>query len=79
MVETRGGVTEVNQMLTEWVQAAAMSEIGAIAPADKPAFIEARLAPERDGGKGSLPRRPRKPRPDDEQVEKETHKLDVEA
>jgi len=34
-------------MLTEWVQAAAMSEIGAIAPADKPAFIEARLAPER--------------------------------
>ena len=44
MVETRGGVTEVNHMLTEWVQAAAMSEIGAIAPADKPAFIEARLA-----------------------------------
>jgi hypothetical protein len=66
-------------MLTEWVQAAAMSGIGPIAPADKQGFIEARLAPERDGGKGSLPRRPRKPRPDGELVETEEHKLDVEA
>ncbi len=66
-------------MLTEWVQAAAMSGIGAIAPADKPAFVEARLAPERDGGKGSLPRRPRKPRPDDEQGREREHALSYDA
>jgi hypothetical protein len=56
-----------------------MSGIGAVAPVDKQGLVEARLAADRDGGKGSLPRRPRKPRSDDDKVEKDTHKLDVEA
>jgi hypothetical protein len=56
-----------------------MSGIGAVAPADRHLPVEGREPPERDGGKGSLPRRPRKPRSDADLVEVEPHKLDVEA
>jgi hypothetical protein len=55
-----------------------MSGIGAVAPADKRKPIEERQPPERDGGRGSPPRRPRKPRSDD-LVEVEPRKLDIEA
>jgi hypothetical protein len=48
-------------------------------PADKPAPPEARQPLERDSGKRSLPRRPRKQQPDDDMVETEPHQLDVEA
>jgi hypothetical protein len=56
-----------------------MSGIGAVVPADKPAPPEARQPLERDGGKRSLPRRPRKQQSDDDMVETEPHQLDVEA
>ncbi|HEY6440709.1 MAG TPA: hypothetical protein VIY55_11870 [Acetobacteraceae bacterium] len=56
-----------------------MSGIGAVAPADKPAPPEARQPLERDGGKRSLPRRPRKQQSDDDMVEAKPHQLDVEA
>jgi hypothetical protein len=56
-----------------------MSGIGAVAPADQRLPIEGQEAPQRDGGKGSPPRRPRKPRSDADLVEAEPHKLDLEA
>ena len=56
-----------------------MSGIGAVVPADKPPPAEARQPLERDGGKRSLPRRPRKQQSDDDMVETEPHQLDVEA
>jgi hypothetical protein len=56
-----------------------MSGIGAVAPADKRKPAEGRQPPERDGGKGSPPRRPREPPPDVDLVEVEPHKLDLEA
>ncbi len=56
-----------------------MSGIGAVVAADKPAPPETRQPLERDSGKGSLPRRPRKQLSDDDMVETEPHQLDVEA
>ena len=56
-----------------------MSGIGTVAPADKRKPVEERQSPERDGGKGSPPRRPREPRSDADLVEVEPHTLDVEA
>jgi hypothetical protein len=56
-----------------------MSGIGAVAPTDKRKPAEGRQPPERDGGKGSPPRRPREPPPDVDLVEVEPHKLDLEA
>ena len=55
-----------------------MSGIGSVVPADKQDPLE-RRSPERDAGKESLPRRPRKPQSDADLVEIEPHALDVEA
>ena len=56
-----------------------MSGIGAIAPADRRKPAEGRQSPERDGGKGSPPRRPREPPRDADLVEVEPRELDLEA
>jgi len=56
-----------------------MSGIGAVAPAYKRKPIEERQTTERDGGKGSPPRRPREPQSDADLVEVEPRTLDVEA
>ena len=56
-----------------------MSGIGAVAPTDKRKPAEGRQPPERDGGKGSPPRRPREPTADADLVEVQSHKLDLEA
>jgi hypothetical protein len=55
-----------------------MSGIGAVTPAKTQLPVEERPPPERDGGKAPS-RRPRKPPSDDDLVEAEQHKLDVEA
>jgi hypothetical protein len=55
-----------------------MSGIGAVTPAKTQLPVEERPPPERDGRKPP-PRRPRKPPSDDDLVEAEQHKLDVEA
>ncbi len=56
-----------------------MSEIGAVAPADKRAPAARRQPPAERDGKGSQPRRPRDQPPDADLVEVEPRKLDVEA
>jgi hypothetical protein len=55
-----------------------MSDIGAVAPADRHAPTPGRQSPERDGDKKSKPR-PREPKADGAMVEVEPHKLDIEA
>jgi hypothetical protein len=54
-----------------------MSGIGAVTPANKQPSVEGQQ-PERDGRKRP-PRNPRKPRSDDDLVEVEPRKLDLEA
>jgi hypothetical protein len=54
-----------------------MSGIGAIPPADKHVPVEGHQPADGDGRKKPPPRR--KPRPDDDLVKAEPHKLDVEA
>lgn len=55
-----------------------MSDIGAVAPADRHAPAPGRQMPERDGGKKPKPRPP-EPRADDDLVKVEPRKLDIEA
>jgi hypothetical protein len=55
-----------------------MSGIGAVSPAKTKLPVEAHQPPERDGRKRP-PGKPRKPKSDDDLVEVEPHKLDVEA
>ena len=55
-----------------------MSDIGAVAPADRHAPTPGRQPPERDGGKKPKPR-PREPKADDDLVGVEPRKLDIEA
>jgi hypothetical protein len=55
-----------------------MSGIAAVTPAKPKLPVEAHQSTERDGGKRP-PRQPRKPKSDDQLVEVEPHKLDVEA
>jgi hypothetical protein len=59
-------------------QEGAMSGIGAVTPAKSKLPVEGHQPPERDGGKRP-PRKPRKPKSDDDMVEVEPHTLDVEA
>ena len=54
-----------------------MSGIGAVTPAETKLPVEGHQQPDRDGKRP--PRPPRKPRSDDDMVEVEPHKLDVEA
>jgi hypothetical protein len=54
-----------------------MSGIGAVTPAKTKLPVEGH-PPERDGGKRP-PRRPRKPKSDEDLVEVPPHKLDVDA
>ncbi len=56
-----------------------MSDIGAVAPAEKEMPVDPHRQPARDRGKSARRPQPRKPRSDDEMVEAETHTLDVEA
>jgi hypothetical protein len=56
-----------------------MSDIGAVAPAEKKLPADAHQQTARDRGKSARRPQPRKPRSDDEMVEAETHTLDVEA
>ena len=55
-----------------------MSDIGAVAPADRHAPTPGRQSPERDGNKKPKPR-PREPEADSDVVEVEPRKLDIEA
>ena len=55
-----------------------MSGIGAVTPAKTKLPAEGHRPPEGDGRK-RLPRKPRKPKSDDDLVEVQPHKLDVEA
>jgi hypothetical protein len=55
-----------------------MSDIGAVAPADRHAPTPGRQTPERDGDKKPKPRQ-REPKVDDDTVEVEPRKLDIEA
>jgi hypothetical protein len=54
-----------------------MSGIGAVVPAEKPKPIEEHRSAERDGKRP--PRQPPRPLQDEEMVETEQHKLDVET
>jgi hypothetical protein len=53
-----------------------MSGIGAVTPPKTQLPVEGHQPPERDGGRRAPPR---KPKPDDDLVEAEQHKLDLEA
>jgi hypothetical protein len=55
-----------------------MSEIGAITPTNTEIPVDGHRPPEGDG-KRRPPRRPRKPKSDEDMGEMEPHKLDVEA
>jgi hypothetical protein len=56
-----------------------MSDIGAVAPAEKPSAVDPHQQPARGRGKTARRTQPRKPRSADEMVEVETHTLDLEA
>ena len=55
-----------------------MNGIGAVTPTNTEVPVEGHRLPEGDGKKRP-PRRPRKPKSDDDLVEVQPHKLDVEA
>ena len=55
-----------------------MSDIGAVAPPDRHAPTPGRQPQESEGGKRSKPR-PREPKADDDLIEVEPRKLDIEA
>jgi hypothetical protein len=56
-----------------------MSDIGAVAPAEKQLPVDPHRRPARDRGKPARRPQPRKPRSDDEMVVTESHTLDLEA
>ncbi len=56
-----------------------MSDIGAVAPAEKQLPVDAQQQSVRDRGKSPRRPQPRKPRSDDEMVAAESHALDLEV
>ena len=56
-----------------------MSDIGAVAPAEKELPVDPHRQPARDRGKPLRQPQPRKPPSDDEMVEVKSHTLDLEA